>query len=300
MDRFAAMQVFVDAADLGSLTAAAMKLDISRAMASRHIAFLERTLGVRLLHRTSRSLGLTGAGTDILPYCRRILALSDDISAVAASTAAKPSGLIRVGSSISFGQSYLAQALTRYAALYPKVTIELVVADRPLKLAEERIDLAVQVGNALDPSLIARRLTRCQSNICASPDYLLAHGRPDTPADLERHNCLINTHIGKTWRFHPADAPAEEAPLTISVSGSFSANDIMVLLRAALTGEGVVCLPNFVTRAAIQSGALVNLLDGYRMEEIGVYALYVSRKHVPATTRSLLDFLISDIAIERF
>lgn len=296
MDRFAAMQVFVDTVDLGSLSAAALKLDISRAMATRHIAFLEKSFGVRLLHRTSRSLGLTAAGSDILPSCRQILALADDIAAVATSTATEPTGLIRVAASISFGQSYLAEALARYGLRHPKVSIELVVADRPVKLVEERIDLAIQVGNPLDPSLIARLLTQCRSTVCASPAYLARHGCPTSPEDLGRHNCLNNTYLGKTWRFRPATAPDDAEARAITVSGTFSANDVMVLLRAALAGEGIVCLPDFVTRAPIGTGALVRLLDSYRMDEFAVYALYASRKHVPATTRSLLDFLVEDMA----
>lgn len=299
MDRFRAMQVFVDAVEIGSLTAAATKLDISRAMATRYIAALEKTFGARLLHRTSRSLGLTSVGVAVLPYCRQILALNDEIAAVVSSAASAPCGLIRVASSISFGQSYLAEALARYAALYPKVSIEMVVADRPVKLVEERIDLAIQVGNTMDPSLIARLLTRCRSIVCASPEYLARHGHPVEPLELERHNCLNNTYLGKTWRFRPSGAAGDDDVVAVTVAGTFSANDVMLLLRSALSGEGIACLPDFITREHVLSGALVDLLDGYNMEEFGVYALYASRKHLPVTTRTLLDFLVGDIATAR-
>ena len=297
MDRFLAMRVFVDVVDLGSLTAAANKLDISRAMATRYIASLEKSLCVRLLHRSSRSLGLTSAGNDILPYCRQVLALSDDIDAVVASKDAEPHGLIRVACSISFGQSYLAEAMLRFAAQYPMTSVEMVLADRAISLVEERIDLAVQVGNELDPGAIARLLTRCPSVLCASPGYLKRRGEPRQPVDLIRHNCLTHTRLGKIWRFgSPSDSSGNPEFEEVSVSGNFAANDTMVLLQAALAGEGIAHLPAFTTAAHLRSGALVHLLPGYRLPEQGVYALYASRKHLPVTTRSLLDFLANDIS----
>lgn len=296
MDRFIAMRVFVDVVDLGSLTAAANKLDISRAMATRYIASLEKSLGARLLHRSSRSLGLTSAGNDILPYCRQVLALSDDIDSVVISKDAEPHGLIRVASSISFGQSYLAEAMSRYVARYPKTSVEMVLADRAINLVEERIDLAIQVGNQLEQGVIACLLTRCPSVVCAAPSYLARRGTPLLPNDLVQHNCLNHTRFGKIWRFGaPSDSSANPELEEVSVSGNFSANDTMVLLHAALAGEGVVHLPAFTTAVHIRSGALVHLFPGYRMPELGVYGLYASRKHLPATTRTLLDFLREDL-----
>ena len=296
MDRHLAMRVFVDVVDLGSLTAAANKLNMSRAMATRYVASLEKSLGVRLLHRSSRSLGLTSAGNDVLPYCRQILALNDEIDSAVVSKNAEPRGLIRVACSISFGQSYLAAAMLRYATQYPKTSVEMVLADRSVNLVEERIDLAIQVGNELEPGLIARLLARCPSVVCAAPSYLARRGTPRQPNDLIQHNCLIQTRFGKTWYFGAQSDPSANPDLEeVLVSGNFAANDTMVLLHAALAGEGIVHLPAFSTAAHIRSGALVHLLPGYRMPELGVYALYASRKHLPATTRTLLDFLVKDL-----
>ncbi len=292
MDRFVAMRVFVDVVDLGSLTAAANKLDMSRAMATRYIASLEKSLGSRLLHRSSRSLGLTGAGNDVLPYCRQILALTDDIDCAVMSKNTEPHGLIRVASSISFGQSYLAKAMSRYTAQYPRTSVEMVLADRAVNLVEERIDLAIQVGNELEQGAIACLLTRCPSVVCASPSYLARSGTPRQPKDLVQHNCLNHTRFGNIWRF---DTPTNSEPEGVKVSGNFAANDTMVLLNAALTGEGVAHLPAFTTAPHIRSGALVRLLPNYKLPELGVYAFYASRKHLPATTRTLLDFLIEDL-----
>ena len=292
MDRFVAMRVFVDVVDLGSLTAAANKLDMSRAMATRYIAALEKSLGSRLLHRSSRSLGLTSAGNDILPYCRQILALTDDMDGAVVSKNTEPHGLIRVASSISFGQSYLAEAMSRYTAQYPKTSVEMVLADRAVNLVEERIDLAIQVGNELEQGAIACLLTRCASVVCAAPSYLARRGTPRQPKDLVQHNCLNHTRFGNIWRF---GTPTHSEPEGVKVSGNFAANDTMVLLNTALAGEGIVHLPAFTTAPHIRAGALVHLLPDYKLPELGVYAFYASRKHLPATTRTLLDFLMEDL-----
>lgn len=202
MDRFVAMRVFVvDVVDL-AVTAAANKLDILRAMATRHIASLEKSLGARLLHRSSRSLGLTSAGNDVLPYCRQILLLTDDIESVVVSKNIEPHGLIQVASSISFGQSYLAEAMSRYAAQHPKTSVEMVLADRAINLVEERIDLAVQVGNELEQGVIARLLDPLPLGcMCGTELPGARRGTPRQPKDLVQHNCLNHTRFGKIWRF---------------------------------------------------------------------------------------------------
>ncbi|WP_113625665.1 LysR family transcriptional regulator [Pectobacterium peruviense] len=297
MDRFVAMQVFVDVVELGSLTAAANRLDISRAMATRYIASLEKSFGVRLLHRSSRSLGLTSAGSEILSYCRQILALNDDISAALESKSQEPNGLIRVASSISFGQSYLADAMRRYASQYPKVAVEMVLKDASMNLVEQRIDLAIHVGDKLDPSVISRQLTRCASVVCATPDYLARNGTPLRPDDLRQHNCLYHTRFGNVWRFQSPSANGENLVMDkVDVTGNFAANDSMVLLHTALAGGGIVHLPAFTTAPYLRTGALVRILADYLLPELGVYALYSSRKYLPTSTRTLLDFLLNDLA----
>lgn len=297
MDRFIAMRVFVDVVDLGSLTAAANKLDISRAMATRYIASLENAFGSRLLHRSSRSLGLTSTGSEILPYCRQILALNEDIGAVVESKHAEPHGLLRVASSISFGQSYLAEAMRRYAALHPNVCVEMILKDQSFNLVEQRIDLAIQVGDKREPGVISRQLTRCDSVVCAAPSYLTRNGIPQRPEDLRMHNCLNHTRFGNVWHFSHVPANGTEAVIDdVEVSGNFSANDSMVLLHAALAGDGIVHLPAFTTQASLHSGALVRLFTDYRLPALGVYALYPSRKYLPANTRTLLDFLLEDMS----
>jgi DNA-binding transcriptional LysR family regulator len=132
--------------------------------------------------------------------------------------------------------------------------------------------------------------------VCAAPGYLARKGIPRRPEELVQHNCLNHTHLGKTWRFCAlSDSSADPELEEVAISGNFSANDTMVLLHAALAGEGVAHLPAFTTAAHIRSGALTHLLPDYKTPELGVYALYASRRHLPATTRTVLDFLIRDL-----
>ncbi|ACT06703.1 transcriptional regulator, LysR family [Dickeya chrysanthemi Ech1591] len=293
MDRLIAMQVFVAVADLGSLTAAANKLDMSRSMATRYIAALEHWLGVRLLHRSTRSLGLTSVGNDMLVRCRQIVVLSEDMAALSGGGNTEPHGVIRVASSVSFGQSYLSQALGRYRTRYPHTTTELILTDRTIKLVEERIDLAVEVTNSPDHNLIAKPLGRCASVVCATPDYLAHHAPPVTPNDLVRHNCLNHTRLGREWRFTHRETGERHR---VMVSGRVVANDTLVLLNAARAGEGIACLPEFVVRAGLDAGELVPLLGDYQTQALGIYACYMSRRHMPATLRTLLDFLAQDLS----
>jgi len=190
--------------------------------------------------------------------------------------------------------------LLRYAAQYPKISVEMVMADRAVNLIEERIDLAIQVGNELELGLIARLLTRCPSVVCAAPAYLARKGTPLHPKDLIQHNCLNHTRLGKIWRFSAQTTDSTDPAVDeVSVSGSFAANDTMVLLQAALTGKGIVHLPAFTTTPHLRSGTLLRLFPEYRLPELGVYALYSSRKHLPVSTRSLLDFLVQDLELSQ-
>ncbi|HEY6071897.1 MAG TPA: LysR family transcriptional regulator, partial [Anaerolineales bacterium] len=150
MDRITAMQVFTEVADRASLTDAARALDISRAMASRYLESFERWLGVRLLHRTTRRVSLTDAGEEALPRCRQMLELSRDLQTVAGARSAEPAGRLRMTTSTSFAEAFLADVVTDFLSRYPQAQVELIALERSVNLVEERIDLAVRIGNVLD------------------------------------------------------------------------------------------------------------------------------------------------------
>lgn len=286
MDRITAMQVFVSVVDSGSQSAAADQLDLSRPVVSRYLAELEEWAGARLLHRTTRKLSLTAAGAEMLPRCRQMLELVTDMKNVVAIPENAPQGLLRITVSTSFGQAQLAAAVADYVKLYPGVTVDMLLLDRVVNLVEERIDLAIRISKELDPNLIARRLTVCRSVVCASPAYLHEHGKPTQPEQLALHNCLTHSYYGSVWLLE-----RDNEPVNVAVKGNISANDATSLVQATLAGAGVTLLPTFLAAPFIRSGQLQALLPEYHPQEFGVFGVYASRKHMPATLRTMLDFL---------
>ncbi|KAF1033670.1 MAG: HTH-type transcriptional regulator DmlR [Pseudomonas sp.] len=282
------MRVFVTVVDLGSQSAAADHLELSRPVVSRYLAELEDWVGARLLHRTTRKLSLTAAGSETLPRCRQMLELSHDMQAAVSEPDEAPRGLLRLSVSTSFGQSQLAQAMAEYVKRYPLVSIDLQMLDRTVNLVDERIDLAIRTSNDLDPNLIARKLTVCRSVICASPAYLQEHTQPHKVEDLSRHNCLTHSYFGKSlWHFEEGGEQ-----VSVPVQGNISANEASTLLRATLAGAGVSMLPSYQAGDYLRSGELIRLLPHAEPRQMNMYAVYASRKHMPQALRSLLDFLV--------
>ncbi|KAF1011403.1 MAG: HTH-type transcriptional regulator DmlR [Pseudomonas fluorescens] len=282
------MRVFVSVVDLGSQSAAADHLDLSRPVVSRYLAELEDWVGARLLHRTTRKLSLTAAGSETLPRCRQMLELSNDMQAAVSEPDDAPRGLLRLSVSTSFGQAQLAQAMAEYVKRYPLVSVDLQMLDRTVNLVDERIDLAIRTSNDLDPNLIARKLTVCRSVICASPGYVVEHAAPRKVEDLSRHNCLTHSYFGKSlWHFEE-----EGEQVSVPVTGNITANEASTLLSATLAGAGVAMLPSYQAGDYIRRGELVRLLPHAEPRQMNMYAVYASRKHMPTALRSLLDFLV--------
>lgn len=282
------MQVFVAVVELGSQSAAAEHLDLSRPVVSRYLAELEDWVGARLMHRTTRKLSLTAAGLEILPRCRQMLDLSGDMQAAVSTSDDAPRGMLRISASTSFGQAQLAAAMTEFVVRYPGVSVDLQMLDRTVNLVDERIDLAIRMSNDLDPNLIARRLTVCRSVICASPGYLREHPTPQRVEDLSRHNCLTHSYVGKSlWHFEQ-----DGEQVSVPVQGNISANEASTLLQATIAGAGVAMLPSYQAGTHIKNGELIRLLPHAEPRRMNMYAVYASRKHMPSALRSLLDFLV--------
>lgn len=288
MDRLIAMQVFVTVVDMGSQSAAADHLDMSRPVISRYLAELENWVGARLMHRTTRKLSLTAAGDEILPRCRQLLELSTDMQAAVSSPSEALRGDLRISVGTSLGHAQMAYAISDFVKLHPGVKIDLQSIDRTVNLIDERIDLAIRASNDLDPNLIARLLTVNTSTICASPAYLRENPTPQRVQDLSAHNCLTHSYFGRyLWHFEQ-DGEQIEVP----VQGNISANEATALLNATKAGAGVAMLPTYLVSPLLRSGELIQLLPYARPRALNVYAVYASRKHMPATLRSFLDFLI--------
>lgn len=292
MDRLTATRVFVEVVDRGSQTAAADALEMSRAMVSRYLGELETWVGARLLHRTTRKLSLTGAGEQLLGQCREMLAMAEAMQSVSRTDEAAPRGTLRIACSQSLAQAWLVRTLDDFTRLYPQVSIDLLVGSQAVNLVEARIDLALRITNQLDPNLIARQLAVCRSVVCATPAYLARHGTPQRPEELAQHNCLSYAYFGRSiWEFSRADEPH-----AVAVSGNLSANESMVLLEAVLADIGISLQPRYSVGAHLRSGALVQLLPDYEPQQLGIHALYGTRRQMPPALRVLLDFLIQRLA----
>jgi DNA-binding transcriptional LysR family regulator len=291
-DDVMSMVLFARVVEERSFTAAATRLGMSKSAVSAQVARFEERLGTRLLHRTTRRLSLTDAGLALYQRCARIAAEADEAAALAQGLGQVPQGLLRVNASSTFAARHLAPAVRDFLALHPQVTVEFGVEDRFVDVTHGGYDVVVRIARkgqmTADPSVTARRLATDRLVVCAAPSYLAARGRPQTLEELVEHQCLRYTHNTphEEWRFE-RDGTAAYIP----VPSAFACNSGEVLYAAALAGTGLAILPGFLVAEALDSGALVEVLPGFSAAELGVWALYPGRRHVPARVRAFVDFL---------
>jgi DNA-binding transcriptional LysR family regulator len=287
MDRLTAMRVFAKTVEHGTVSAAADSMGMSRAMASRYLESLEDWLGVRLLHRTTRRLGLTDAGAQALARCKEMLELEEDVQAQASQAGALVQGKLRLTTAPSFAQAQLTAAVVDFQNRHPAVEIDLLVVDRAVNLAEERIDLAVRISNRIDPGLVARRIAVCRSMLCAAPAYLQQHGYPATPEALRTHRCIIHsTGFAPEYTLRRGDDET-----TVQATASLTANETSVMRAAALAGAGIAMLPTYYVGDDLAQGRLAQILPDYELQVLNIQAVYLSRQHQPKPLRLLIEFL---------
>ncbi len=289
MDRLATMEAFVRAADSKSFSEAARRLRSSKSLVSRQVAALEAELGVRLFHRTTRSLTLTEEGRGYHAQITRILAEIDEANMSVSQTQAAPRGKLKLSAPMSFGILHLAPALPDFFARCPDVQIDLSLNDRYVDVVDEGFDLAIRIGRLADSSLVARKLATLRMILCASTEYLDRHGAPRMPDDLRHHQCLCysTNALAPEWRFVAPDG----TPLNVQIDGRLHANNGDVLRVAALRGQGIVYLPSFIVGADLQAGTLVSLLADYIPADAGIHAVYPHSRHLSAKVRAFIDFL---------
>ena len=291
MDRITSMRVFVRAAGAGSLSAAARHLGMSPAMATKHVNALEARLGVKLLHRTTRRLSLTEAGSDYLEACQRILPEIDEAEAAAASQRIKATGLLRINVPLSFGTRFIAPLIAEFSHRHPEVKVELGLSDTQLDLIAGSWDLAVRIGRLEDSPLQSRRLGDSKMLVCASADYLDQRSVPRQVGDLAQHNCLSYTLSAKQDSQHWAFGSQGE--LRVPITGDLVANNGDALLAAAVAGQGIIYQPHFIVAEAVAQGQLVILeLDKPVVELGGIHLLYPADRRPPAKVRVMIDYLL--------
>jgi DNA-binding transcriptional LysR family regulator len=292
-----AIATFVAVVNLNSFTLAAERCGISRALVSKQIQQLETSLGVKLLHRTTRKLGLTQEGERFYERCTAVLAQADAAVRDLEDSAPGPHGLIRVSTAISFGRLHLLPAVAAFLAAHPAVRIEVTLSEHFADLISEGTDLVVRMADAPRLSnLVARKLAPARCLLVASPAYLAAVGTLETPADLARCNCLLYSGGGNSeWRFH---GPGGEA--AVKVSGNFLANNADGIGEAALAGVGLGVLPSFAASHHLAAGRLVHVLPRFRLPERTLYAVFLPDRHLPQRIRSFVDFLVERFGAEPY
>jgi DNA-binding transcriptional LysR family regulator len=297
MDRLHSMRVFARVIDHGSFARAARELNLSPAVVTRLVADLEEHLGSRLINRTTRRLSLTDTGELYLERVRHILTEVEEAEALATAATAEPRGHLRVLCSPAFAVHQIAKHLPKFRALHPRVTLELSVPG-PVESVDENFDVSIltQGQRPLDGSFVARRLARSEVILCASPEYLDAHGRPEHPKALESHQNMVPPFIRElTLRRGPwgADDTAGESVTLVPQRSALSTTHTDTLYAAALAGLGITGLPSFVAEDALLEHALERVLPDWHLMSTTLYAGMPTRKHVPARTRVFIDFLLA-------
>jgi DNA-binding transcriptional LysR family regulator len=284
---------FVAVVNAGSFVGAADAIGLSKAAVSRHVADLEAQLGVRLLHRTTRRLSLTDDGQRFHARATELLADAGELEAEASAGSGEAAGLLRINAPLTFGNLHLAPLWSRFIAENPKVALDITLNDRVVDLVDEGYDLAVRITGLASSQLVSRRLASTRIVLCASPAYLAAHGTPSHPHELARHQVVSYAYWtgGDDWRFTGAEGEAR-----VRVQPRIHTNSGDTCRVAALHGQGVILQPDFLVGDDLRRGDLVELLPGWHSIELGIHALYASRKHLPMKTRRLVDFLVEAFA----
>jgi DNA-binding transcriptional LysR family regulator len=294
MDKLLEMKAFVAVTDAGSFVKAAEALEVSKAAVSRYVSELESRLGVRLLHRTTRKLSLTPEGEVFHARCRELLGSVDEAEAEITSRSGEASGLLRINVPFSFGLLHLAPLWVEFMAQHPKVTLDVTLSDRVVDLVDEGYDLAVRIGRLAPSSLISRQLSSTRMILCASPTYLAKHGTPEHPSEIASHAVLAYSlfSMGDQWAFTGPET-GTEGVVSVKVTPRMHTNSGDTCRVAALRHLGIVLQPTFLVGPDLLAGTLVELMPAWRSVELGIYAVYPSRKFVSAKVRLMIEFLVN-------
>jgi DNA-binding transcriptional LysR family regulator len=294
MDRLGDIGLFLRVLDTGSISAAARSLDLSVAVASQRLKRLERDLGVRLVHRTTRQLFPTPEGSALAEQGRELVEDLESLTAGLRASASSVAGTLRLTTSATFGRLYISPALPRFLDLHPKLRVSVDLSDLRQDLVASGFDLAIRIGALDDSTLIARRLADNRRVLCASPDYLARAGRPRSASDLERHDCLLL--VGRegrvdTWQL--IDRRGHET--SVRVSGRLESNQGEMLRDAAIAGMGIAMHSLWHVHEDLRAGRLEVVLPRHRLRDTGIHAVMPQRRLVPPRVRAFVDFMAKEL-----
>lgn len=284
------LQFFVQAVENGGFAAAARRLGVPKSTVSKRVGELEARLGVRLIHRTSRSFTLTELGRDFFEHARASIIEAENAENIVRTRLGEPSGMVRLTTSVPTAQFTLAPHLQALAERHPKVLLSLHVTDRFVDIVQEGFDIAIRSHQQPlpDSALVQRRLAVHDFFVVASPAYLERHGVPLQPEDLADHHAIVAGPSDTTWRLHARDGSTRD----VIVKPVMAADEPFVLLRAAAAAIGLTALPTSVCRSAIEDGTLVRILPDWTAGQITTTILVPHRRGQLPSVRAVVDFLI--------
>ncbi|AYF85769.1 LysR family transcriptional regulator [Pseudomonas sp. JS3066] len=287
MDDLAAFAVLMEA---GSFTAAAERLGCSKGQLSKRIRLLEQGLGASLLHRTTRRLDLTAAGAALLPEAQALAAQAERARQSVRRLQEELAGCVRLTVPVSLGETFFDALLLDFTRQYPQIRVELDLHNGYRDLVAEGFDLAIRSGVDMDERLVARPLFSLEEITCATPAYLASHGEPRQPADLARHQCLLNTHYSgfEEWLYHQ-----QHRLERVKVAGALASNHYSLLKKAALSGAGVARLPSYMIYDELADGRLVWLLRDFQTRQTPVFLVHPWQGGLPRRTQVLVDYLLA-------
>ncbi|WP_426756748.1 LysR substrate-binding domain-containing protein [Myxococcus sp. Y35] len=284
------LHIFVQAVESGGFAAAARRLRIPKSTVSKRVAELEDGLGARLIQRTSRSFTLTDVGRDFYDHARAAVIEAEAAENVVRRRQVEPSGVVKITTAVPTAQFRLAERLPLLARTYPKLRVELHATDRFVDVVQEGFDIAVRSHFAPLPAsgLVQRRLAVESIILVASPGYLAEHGKPRHPEDLSEHDGLPTSATATTWKLRGRSG---EAALVVP-RARMIADESIVLLKAAIAGLGIVCMPETLVRADVEAGRLVRVLPGWTAGMVTTTILTPHRRGQLPAVRAVIDFLM--------
>jgi DNA-binding transcriptional LysR family regulator len=297
MEDLERIALFARVVEEKSFSAAARRLNLSKSLVSKHITQLEKSIGSRLLNRTTRALSLTEAGAVLYDHASRILEELEEAKLAVSRLQSAPRGILRISAPVAFGRLHVASALPQFLVAHPELKIDMVTTDRFVDLAEEGYDVVVRIAGEPPLNVVARRLAPVNRRICATPEYFVRHGVPQSPHDLENHNCLTYTY------FNPQDPWRLRGPhgdISVRASGDLRVNDDDALAEAVLGGLGIALLPTFIIGEDLQAGRLQAVLSDYVPLERHIFAIYLPNRHLSAKVRAFIDFFLARIGPEPY
>jgi DNA-binding transcriptional LysR family regulator len=289
MDKLESMNAFTKVVATRSFAEAGRRLGLTRSAVSKAVSELERSLGARLLDRTTRRVSPTEAGLAYYERCVSILAQVEETEIQISRLHDEPKGVLKINAPMTFGMLYLGAAVADFMARHAELHVELRLDDRFIDPLAEGVDVTLRIGALTDSSLIARRLAPARRVIVASPAYIARFGAPESPADLVQHRCLNYGHATFMQRWQLTE---DGKPISVPISASLSSNNGDILRSAALRGNGIAALPTFMVGPDIREGRLSLVLPDNPPAALGIHALYAPNRYLAAKTRVFIDFLV--------